>query len=141
MYSTFSGKFRNNCFINWNFLEHNSVMFRNSRTTSQKFPVYGQKSFQKSFQNSGIFSIMEMEKISGSFPYVNHNPEFRWKPYLPPLFGYDDDFYSGEGGVESWKWMSTSISSCSILFSNKGKLIVKRRWRVWIRIYQWVDYW
>jgi len=27
------------------------------------------------------FSIMEMEKISGSFPYVNRNPEFRWKPY------------------------------------------------------------
>ena len=24
---------------------------------------------------------MEMEKISGSFPYVNRNPEFRWKPY------------------------------------------------------------
>ena len=27
---------------------------------------------------------MEMEKISGSFPYVNRNPEFRWKPYLYP---------------------------------------------------------
>ena len=23
-----------------------------------------------------------MENISGSFPYVNHNPEFRWKPYF-----------------------------------------------------------
>ena len=36
---------------------------------------------KKSFRNSGTFSIMEMEKISGSFPYVNRNPEFRWKPY------------------------------------------------------------
>ena len=27
------------------------------------------------------FSIMEMEEISGSFPFVNCNPEFRWKPY------------------------------------------------------------
>ena len=25
---------------------------------------------------------MEMEKISGSFQYVNHNSEFRWKPYI-----------------------------------------------------------
>ena len=34
------------------------------------------------FQIFGTFSIMEIENISGSFPYVNHNPEFRWKPYL-----------------------------------------------------------
>ena len=32
------------------------------------------------FRFSGTFSIMEKEKISGSFPYVNRNPEFRWKP-------------------------------------------------------------
>jgi len=36
------------------------------------------------FRFSGTFSVMEMEKISGSFPYVNRNPEFRWKPYLEP---------------------------------------------------------
>ena len=83
---SFSGKFRNNCSvyqnfpehysINWNFPEHYSVKFRNSRTTSRKFPFYG----KKSFRNSGTFSIMEMEKISGSFSYVNRNPEFWWKP-------------------------------------------------------------
>ena len=33
------------------------------------------------FRFSGTFSIMEMEKISRSFPYVNRKPEFRWKPY------------------------------------------------------------
>ena len=32
------------------------------------------------FRFSGTISIMEMEKISGSFPCVNRNPEFRWKP-------------------------------------------------------------
>ena len=79
----FSGKFWNNCSVNRNFLELYSVTFRNSRTTSRKFPVYG----KKSFRISGTFSIMEMEKIFRSFPYVNRNPEFRWKPYsIPYIF-------------------------------------------------------
>ena len=49
----------------------------NSGTTFQKFPVHG----KKSFRNSGTFSIIEMEIISGSFPYVNRNPELQRKPY------------------------------------------------------------
>ena len=63
----------------------NSVTIRNSGTTFRKFPVYGKKIVPEivpEFRISGTFSIMEMEKISGSFPYVNRNPEFRWKPYL-----------------------------------------------------------
>jgi len=62
----------------------NSVTIRNSGTTFRKFPVYGKKIVPEivpEFRISGTFSIMEMEKISGSFPYVNRNPEFRWKPY------------------------------------------------------------
>ena len=35
---------------------------------------------------------MEMEKISGSFPYVNRNPEFRWKPYLQVYVGVPEVF-------------------------------------------------
>ena len=74
----FSGNFWNNCSVNWNFPEHYSVTFRNSRTASRKFPVYR----KTSFWNSGFPEpIMEMEKISRSFPYINRNPEFRWKPY------------------------------------------------------------
>ena len=59
----------------------NSVMILNSGTTLWKFPFYGKKIVPE-FRFSGTFSIMEMEKISGSFPYVNRNPEIRWKPYL-----------------------------------------------------------
>ena len=77
----FSGKFWKNCSINRNFPEHNSVGFRNSRTTSRKFPICR----QKSFRNSGTFSILEMEKISRSFPYVNRDTEFRWKPQIIAL--------------------------------------------------------
>ena len=61
----------------------NSVTILNSRTTFRKFPFYGKKIVPEivpEFRFSGTFSIMEMEKISGSFPYVNSNPEFRWKP-------------------------------------------------------------
>ena len=53
-----------------------------------KFPFYEKKiilEIIQEFQFSGTFSIMEMVKISGSFPYVNRNPEFRWKPYPPPF--------------------------------------------------------
>ena len=32
------------------------------------------------FRNYGTFSLMEMEKNSELFSYVNRNPEFRWKP-------------------------------------------------------------
>ena len=87
--STFTGKFRNNCSVNRNFPEHYSITFRNSRTTSRKFPVYGKKIVPEivpEFRFSGTFSIMEMEKISGSFPYVNRNPELRWKPYITISF-------------------------------------------------------
>ena len=56
-------------------------MFHNFITTLRKFPVYGKKSFPKSFRISRTFSIVKMEKNSGSFPYVNRNPEFWWKPY------------------------------------------------------------
>ena len=34
------------------------------------------------FRISGTFSILEREKISGSFSYVNRNPEFWRKPYI-----------------------------------------------------------
>jgi len=62
----------------------NSVTIRKSGTTFRKFPVYGKKIVPEivpEFRISGTFSIMEIEKNSGSFPYVNRNPEFRWKPY------------------------------------------------------------
>ena len=47
----------------------------NSGLQEKKFP-----DFVPVFQITNTFSIMEMEKISGSFPYVNLNPEFQRKP-------------------------------------------------------------
>ena len=75
----FPGKFRNNFFVNQNFLEQYSGTFRNSGTTFQKFPVL-EKNRTKivlGFRISGTFSKMEMKKNSESIPYVSRNPEFR----------------------------------------------------------------
>ena len=41
--------------------------FRNSETTFRKFPVYGKKSYRKSFLISGTFSIMEIKKFPDHF--------------------------------------------------------------------------
>jgi len=49
-------------------------VYSNSRTTFGKFTVYREKFVPKIILESlisQIFSIMEMEKISGSFPYIN----------------------------------------------------------------------
>jgi len=80
---TFSGTFSRKISerlssVNRNFPEQYSVTFGNSGTMFQKFPLAHE--IDPEFWLSRTFSIMEMEKISGSFPYVNSNPEFRWKP-------------------------------------------------------------
>ena len=56
--------------------------FRNDPEFRNNVPEISvlRKKIVPEFRFSGTFSIMEMEKISGSFPYVNRNPEFRLKP-------------------------------------------------------------
>ena len=73
--------------------EISGTLFRTYRSlrnsgTFRKFPARSGISFRKivpeivkEFRFSGTISIMEMEKIYGSFPYVNRNPVIRWKPY------------------------------------------------------------
>ena len=43
---------------------------------------------------------MEMEKISGLFPFVNRNPEFHWKPNL------------------KHSWVNKNIDNSDILLDN-----------------------
>ena len=74
-----------------------SGAIRNSGTTFRKFPFYEKKIVPEivpEFRFSGTFSIMEMEKISGSFPYVNRNPEFRWKSYAENFLKVNFDEFS-----------------------------------------------
>ena len=91
--------------IFWNVPEisrtfQNSVTIRNSGTTFRKFPFY-RKKIVPEFWFSVTFSIMEMEKISGSFPYVNRNPEFRWKPYFRQGVFYSVIYDSAAANVKS----------------------------------------
>ena len=75
-----TGNFRNDFPENF----RNVPEFRNApsfRNNVPKFLLYGKKIVPE-FRFSRTFSIMEMEKISGSFPYVKRNSEFRWKPYV-----------------------------------------------------------
>ena len=73
---------------NWKFLRNRNWKFflfilKRSVIPEQRsgnFWFKVKKSFQKSIRISGTFSTMEMEKILGSFPYVNCNPELWWKP-------------------------------------------------------------
>ena len=84
-----TGNFRNDFPERYSGTFRNSVTIRNSGTTFRKFPFYGKKIVPEivpEFRFSGTFSIMEMEKISRSFPYVNRNPEFRWKPYTQYMY-------------------------------------------------------
>jgi len=67
--------------------EFSGTLFRNvPQFQNNVLDISGvRKKIVPEFRISGIFSIMEMEKILESFPYVNRNPEFRWKPYLQPV--------------------------------------------------------
>ena len=89
MSSTFSGTlFRNNCSVNRNFPEHYSVTFRNSRTTSWKFPVYGKKSFRKS--GKGTVSVISRDPLgkerNARFTAVHFKPTaVHFKPTTVPF--------------------------------------------------------
>ena len=69
------------------------------------------------FRFSRTFSIMEMEKISGSFPYVNRNPEFRWKPYPPPF-----KIISSECNLHTFKGLGKQIELLPITTDLKHPL-------------------
>ena len=65
---------------------------------------------------------MEMEQISGTFPYVNRNPEFWWKPFLNTQIKKNFTEWKGGGGTFA------SSNYLTMIYINKHYNLIEIFW-------------